>query len=211
MPFKYSCFISYRHGQKKLTERIISDLNDALGSELEAYLEEKIYLDRERLDGGQYFEEKLAAALCESVCLIVVFTPRYLNPEHPYCAREFMAMDFLERKRLQSATDKTSSLIIPLVFRGAEEMPEILKKRQYYDFQDFDPTKPEMIKEARYYEQIMKIARYIFERYKALKKLGADTCTDCGDFKIPSADSAEVRALLQNTTPPFPTREGGNV
>lgn len=42
MLFKCSCFINYRHGQKKLTERIINNLNDALGSELEACLEEKI-------------------------------------------------------------------------------------------------------------------------------------------------------------------------
>jgi len=213
MPFKYSCFISYRHGQRKLVERIINDLYEALSSELEAYFEEDVYLDRERLNGGAYFEKQLAQALCESVCLIVVFTPRYLHPAHPYCARELCAMRQLENKRfnaLQIGADKSNSLIIPIVFRGVEEMPAELKECHYYDFQDFDPTQPEMIKEIKYYDKIKKIAKYIRERYNYLEGLVGHPCTNCTDFEIPKADSDEVKKLLRSSIQPFPTREGAD-
>lgn len=33
MPFKYSCFISYRHGQKELVEKFVKDLEQALPNE----------------------------------------------------------------------------------------------------------------------------------------------------------------------------------
>ena len=82
MPIKYACFISYRHGQRKLAERIINDLTEALASELEAWLEEEMYVDRERLKGGDFYNEALAKALCESVCMIMIFTPTYFSADH---------------------------------------------------------------------------------------------------------------------------------
>jgi hypothetical protein len=211
MPFKYACFISYRHGQNKLTERIINDLYVALTSELGQYFEEGVYLDRERLNGGAYVEKQLAQALCESVCLIVIFTPLYLHPTHPYCARELRAMEILEEKRfqaLQQMADRASSLIIPVVFRGEDEMPAELKERVYYDFQDFDPTQPSMSKAPRYYAKIRRIAAYIRARYNQFRALGNDPCGGCEEFKLPQADSDEVKRWLHASTAPFPAREG---
>src|SRR4051794_30268202 len=102
MKFRYSCFISYRHGQRKLAERIVQDLYDALSSELELLMNEQIYLDRERLKGGNFYNEALATALCQSACMITIFTPTYFDCNHPFCAREYKAMERLEQSRLSA-------------------------------------------------------------------------------------------------------------
>jgi TIR domain len=141
MPIKYACFISYRHGQRKLAERIINDLYDALESELETWLDEKVYLDRERLKGGDFYNEALAKALCESVCMIMIFTPTYFSADHTFCTREYKAMEKLEEQRFQALgerVDKRRGLIIPIVFRGEDYLPkEIKDRRLYYNFDKF--------------------------------------------------------------------------
>src|SRR5262245_13808013 len=101
MAINYACFISYRHGQSQLSERIISDLATALSNELSLYTSKKVYVDRERLKGGDFYNEHLARALCESACMIMVFTPTYFDEQSTFCAREFKAMEFLEAKRSQ--------------------------------------------------------------------------------------------------------------
>jgi TIR domain len=216
MPFKYSCFISYRHGQNRLTERIINDLSEALSAELAAYFDKGIYLDKERLKGGAFFNEQLSMAICESVCLIVVYTPVYFSAEHPYCTREYKAMEKLEELRLRALnlpTDRQNGLIIPIVFRGADELPEDIKTvRHYYDFQDFDPTEPEMIRSDKYYDQIRKIARYIYDRYRAMMRAkNFDPCNDCSKFPMPSEDEAKKwLERLEIVSIAFPMREGDN-
>jgi hypothetical protein len=135
MPIKHACFISYRHGQRKLAERIINDLSDALASELEAWLEQDVYVDRERLKGGEFYNEALAQALCESVCMILIFTPTYFSIDHTFCAREYKAMERLEEQRFQALggrVDKRRGLIIPIVFRGEDYLPKEIKERRLY-------------------------------------------------------------------------------
>jgi hypothetical protein len=101
MPFKHACFISYRrHEQSELSERFIADLCSAVRNELAVLLDEDLYIDRERLRGGAFFNPALADALCKSVCMIVVYTPTYFSREHLYCAREYLAMEKLEKTRL---------------------------------------------------------------------------------------------------------------
>ncbi len=67
MPFQYSCFISYRHCEHQLGQRIINDLYEALSSEIELLTGKKVYLDETRLQGGFLYNEALAKALCGSV------------------------------------------------------------------------------------------------------------------------------------------------
>ena len=83
MPLKYSCFISYRHTQ----EDIVQDLVSSLKRELGRWSDLDVYVDTSRLEGGDFFNRELAKALCESVCLIVVYTPTYFSKQHSYCAR----------------------------------------------------------------------------------------------------------------------------
>jgi TIR domain len=187
MPFNYSCFISYKHGQNQLTEKIINDLQVALEAELSQYFNEGIFIDRDRLKGGTFFNENLATALCQSVCMIVVYNVVYFKSN--YCLREFRAMEKLEAKRL--GANPKNGLIIPIVFRGINKLPnEIKGRRQFYDFETFDPTVPGMINEKRYYDKIKEIASYIYDRYEELQATNTDYCVECGSFKLP--DEKEV-------------------
>ncbi|MBI3302336.1 MAG: hypothetical protein HYZ72_09725 [Deltaproteobacteria bacterium] len=52
--------------------------------------------------GSEFFNKKIEKALCESVCMIVVFTPTYFSGTHFYCVREYKAMVELEKRRLGS-------------------------------------------------------------------------------------------------------------
>ena len=96
MSFKHSCFISYRHGHGELTERILTDLSTALSNELGLLRNEGVFVDRERLQGGMFYNEALARALCESACMVMIFTPTYFDTAHTFCAREYKAMEELE-------------------------------------------------------------------------------------------------------------------
>jgi hypothetical protein len=211
MPFKYSCFISYRHGQRRLAERIINDLSDALASELELWLDEEVYVDRERLKGGEFYNEALATALCESVCMIMIFTPTYFDKNNIFCAREYKAMERLEERRLQAvgrAADKKRGLIIPIVFRGEDYLPkEIKERRQYYKFDDFLMSDVEISRHPDYAPKIREIAEIIREHYKLLTALAEDPCESCSSFTLPS--EAEIRQWLegaQGATASFPGR-----
>jgi len=196
MPFNYACFISYRHGQRALVERIINDLSDALSSEIELWMREQVYVDRERLRGGDHYNEDLAAALCQSVCMIVVFTPRYFDKKSTFCAREYRAMESLEEQRLKllpHAEDRRRGLIIPIVFRGSEYLPdEIRNRRQYYDFGDFLLSDEQISKHPSYAGKIREIAEYIKARHEAFRRVQSDPCTSCDSFSLPSDEDIRV-------------------
>ena len=71
MAFKYSCFISYRHGKGRLLKRIAFELEEALSSELEAVTELPLYIDK-TIESGDLYNPILATALCESVCMVII-------------------------------------------------------------------------------------------------------------------------------------------
>ncbi len=211
MPFKYACFISYRNGQRQLMERIITDLSTALANELEAWLDLEVYVDRERLQGGVLYNEALAQALCESVCMIVIFTPTYFSKTHSYCAREYKAMEKLETARLHALgqqTDPKHGLIIPIVFRGAEALPDDIKERRhYYKFDDFLLSDVEISKHPAYAPKIREIARTIYDHHQRLSTLPTDLCQHCRQFTLPSeADILPWLETVQGSVTPFPGR-----
>src|SRR5262249_19433639 len=137
--FKNACFISYCHGQHELVKTFVDQLKRALEAELDARLDEKVYIDEERLKPGDLYNEALAADICGSVCMIVVYSPRY--ERHVYCRREFAGMESLEQARRQMLDDKAEpprGFIIPVVLRGEADLPErITGRRHYTDFSQF--------------------------------------------------------------------------
>ena len=203
MPFKYSCFISYRHGQSKLAERIIDDLSTALWNELELLTNKKIYVDKLRLKGGDFYNDELARALCESACMIMVFTPTYFDRGNPYCAREFKAMEALEALRLSALEDlggKKIGFIIPIIFRGEDFLPsEIRDKRQYYNFGEFLLSDVEISKHPRYAKTIQEIAKTVFEIDQVVDALPQDPCKGCDTFSLPPPE--EVLSWLSKLKP----------
>jgi len=219
MAFEHACFVSYRHHeQSALAERFLADLCAALRNELTVLVEEDIFVDRERLRGGIFFDPALARALCRSICMVVIYTPTYFSRLKPYCAREYRAMEMLEEKRLsrvQKALARECGLIIPIVLRGVKSLPiRISGLRQFYDFEKFSLTSRELAKNRQFEISIREIAAEIESRKQMLSTVAADVTCDCDMFSIPT--EAEAHAWLDtftvpaNATPapasPFPFR-----
>ena len=97
MPLKYSCFISYRSRSVELAR----DFQESLDRELRHWTTLPIYRDEVRLDGGDFYNRELALALCQSACMVMIYTPTYFDLESTYCAREYRAMEILESTRLE--------------------------------------------------------------------------------------------------------------
>jgi TIR domain-containing protein len=159
MPFEHACFISYRHHeQSQLAERFILDLSEALRNELTLMIEEDIFVDRERMKGGMFFNPALAHALCKSVCMIVVYTPTYFSRVHTYCAREYRAMEMLEKARLIRLKDqrgREAGLIIPIILRGLESLPDAIRaQRHYYTFERFCLSSRELARNRQFEDRV---------------------------------------------------------
>jgi len=203
MPFQYSCFISYRRGHHELTRRFIEELVGALKSHVEPWLDEEVYIDEDGLRGGAFIDEGIAHALCKSVCMILIFTPKYFDRKRTYCAREYMAMKRLEEKRLRllkDLADRKAGLIIPVVFRGPEHLPSEIKRRLYYDFSAYTLVRPEISNNPQYVEAIEEIARRIREIYDHFRGLPQDPCGACKDFALPAEE--EIQEWLEGVVAP---------
>jgi hypothetical protein len=212
MSFEYACFISYRHHEQSLlAEKFISDLSSALRNELALMIEEDLYLDRERMRGGTFFNPSLARALCKSVCMIVIYTPTYFSKTHPYCAREYRAMEHLEQLRL-AKLDRTFSrecgLIIPIVLRGEASLPEDIRaNRHYYSFERFSLTSREIAKNKQFEQMVRDIASVIHARKQMFDALGEDLTCDCDEFNFPSnEDISPWLEAVSAPANPFPFR-----
>ena len=205
--------MSYRHGQNELTQEIVRQLREALENEVRQWVDLPIYVDDDRLKPGYLYNEALARELCNSVCLIVVYTPTYFSEAHVYCTREFRGMEILEAKRFESVTlapeERHRGLIIPVVFRGANRLPEAISGTRYYEnFDSFMLGEPELSRHRTFKNKIRNIAEYIAERHDALTVGGVDHCSECAGFRLPSDD--DVRDWLKTAArkpPEFPGRE----
>ena len=96
MAIRYGCFFSYAHGRHGLMNRFKTALADAMRCYLEPYFdnEDELFIDTEQLGGGDDLDRKIARAMCESVCMILIYTPKY--EAHAYTRREFAAMRQLD-------------------------------------------------------------------------------------------------------------------
>lgn len=187
MGFRYACFISYCHGQYELVKGFVDQLKAALNSELDPLLDEQIYIDEERLKPGYRYNEALARAICESACMVVVYSPKY--ERHEYCVREFEGMEKLVSKRLAllgSAADRAKGFIIPVVLRGDDDLPaKISRNIHYANFSKFTLASPDMIRNPFYIGEIQRIARLIYDISVTFREAAADPCTMCSDFELP--------------------------
>jgi hypothetical protein len=210
MSIRHACFISYRHRPTQDYKDTVDDLYRVLHNEVVYYLSnESPYLDTYRLQGGNFFNHALATALCESVCMVVLYIPPYFDERYSYCAREFKAMERLERERLNLLGlqfDKSNGLIIPIICRGWDAFPQEIKNaRHCYNFEPYLMEKSRISRHPKGVMELKQIAKYIYDRYKELKALNPDPCLGCQDFSFP--EEAEVLNRLQQVQAfkiPFP-------
>jgi hypothetical protein len=198
MPLDFSCFVSFASAQEKVLEPLVSDLVRGLKQEIYVLTRKEVWIDSERLEGGQRFNERLATDLCKSVCMVVLYTPLYFDIEHTYCAREYRAMEILEERRFTSFNgklDKSNGLILPIIVRGEKTFPRAIRdERQCYFFDDILLADPEVKLRSRYADQIRQMSEYIFERCNSFDGLPEDVCADCDEFVLPS--DVEAREYL---------------
>lgn len=193
---EYLCFVSYASPN----EDFANDLEEALGRELNRYVRDKgLFTYKRELHGGDFIDESIQNALCKSLCMIIIYTPSYFDLNYTYCAREFKAMEELEKQRLVhiSCSEKRKhGLIIPIIFRGAEHFPEEIKsKRQYVDFSNYYACC--MSKHPKYAPKIIDLAKYIYKLYDNLDD--ENIFKECDKFKLPSCD--EVTPWLEKACP----------
>ena len=205
--FKYACFISYRNGDRqrensyifRLTRQLKEDLKDELEFLLEPGMRD-VFLDTDHLRGGDLLNNKIFEALCQSVCMICLWTPIYFSKSHPYCAKEYRTMEIIEQKRLQllGISNSTSGLIIPLTLRFSRRFPSSIN-RLYINFDRYLLQGKEGLKrEDPYFEKIREIARYIAERYWELRELSQEQLNPCYASCLESSDEEEFQQWLNN-------------
>lgn len=192
MDFKYSCFISYRRGQHEFMKTFMEELTQALKGYLEPYFDIPVFIDDEQMQGGDILDKHLAHALCHSVCMIQVFTPKYFNPQKLYCTREFMAMENLEEQRFDVAEippdQRSFSFIIPIIFRAPEKVPQETKRHLYYDWSKYTMVEPKINNNKTYTDHIDQIVKRIDYLYEAFSQY--DELHDCKKFLLPSEEEA---------------------
>ncbi len=188
MSFSHACFISYRHRPGREYQATIEDLRTTLQNEIEMWMNQQVYLDKDRLEGGNFFNQALSQALCQSVSMVVFYIPPYFDADYTYCAREFKAMEQLEAKRLQALgiAGGANGLIIPIVCRGWDAFPaEIKNIRQCYNFEPYYMEKRKISQHAEGRKKVKQIAKYIFDRFQELKAKDIEMCRECRNFTMP--------------------------
>lgn len=212
MPIRHACFISYCHGQNELVRSFIDQLVTALKNYLEPLLDEGVYIDRDRLKPGYQYNDELARAICESVCMIVVYSPRYEG--HEYCLREFTAMEIVEKRRLErlGPAGHGRGFIIPIVFSGdVSHLPPRIKAITHCcDLSKFTLISREISRNRDFVPKIRDVCQTIYEMYKILRPLmnALDATFDCVAFSMPPAERLMPwRPGAAHLTIPFPGRE----
>lgn len=202
MPLKYACFISYRgYEGNQLTETLVNGLYQSLSDELDYYVgQNRVYRDkRGGMAPGSFLTPNLSRALCESACLVVVYGPDYFSRNPTWCAQEFKGMLDLEAQRLKALpqSEHANGLLIIIVFRGKETLPAVFTNNRLVAFFDkYALYQPEIPRNPDLYPQIVTIAQYIADRFKALIKLNPDPCAICPGFSLPS--EAQVLTWLDD-------------
>lgn len=217
MSFKYVCFISYAHspgeratGKTTMMQDFVDELKRALVDEFEPLFEEdQVYMDREQLAGGAHFNEALAHALCQSFCMVVVYVPRYEN--RTFCLQEFRGMELLEQQRMRltgQARPGDYGMIIPVVLRGVDDLPNAITERIHYlDFSQYTTATPNIRNNSQYVDQIKRVAKEIRKLHTLFNDL--DPCQGCDQFTLPDADRIQpLRATGKPAASAFPGRPG---
>ena len=208
--FRHGCYVSYRRDQA-IVQRFVKDLAQGLSYELAPLLDlgvfvDQSFVDRSDSDAGAHFE-MIADAMCHSVCMIVVFTPTYFSKSNSYCAREFLAMEQIERKRMSHLGQKMDPhrLIIPVVLRGADQLPTQMRDRWVLNFDRYLLGDNKVFRSPGFQKSIRDLAEYIFDRYRVFDQHQLDPDKECQGFRLPSTE--EARDWLQSLpamAPPSP-------
>lgn len=193
--FRYACFISIPSIQGANAVRM-QKLIDLLSPEIENELGNvSVFMDRARLQSR--YDKASAVHLCDSACMVMVYTPDYFQTD--FCVREYYAMENLERERLGAVgidrIDEQSSLIIPVIYRNKRDLPSYVRQQRgdRYDFEDW-MLKGNLSNSTAFLKEIKDLARRIAEKYRLLENCPILKIRDCSHYNFPSKD--EIKPWL---------------
>lgn len=151
--YKYDVFFSYRHDKLILdwTVEVVQRLGFWLTQEL-AGQKSRIFFDRDSIEVGDRWPDKLRAGLQSSKCIICIWSPSYFQSH--WCVSEWQS--FLERERKLGL--ESHGLIAPVRFHDGEYFPPEAEKVQWADFADYTATLPAFWQSQRAveFEQVLK-------------------------------------------------------
>jgi len=139
MGYKFNVFISYK--RSKLYDEWVRDsfyplLEECLAESLAAFnMDEGIFIDRDKLRGGEDWKKKIKNALATSRCLVCLLSPRYF---HSFCCRYEYSVIYNRQKKLGYQTEKKPEcLIVPFKINDGDHFSPTVKDIQYYDCRKF--------------------------------------------------------------------------
>jgi hypothetical protein len=182
----------------------VVQFHEALASELETLTDLPVYQDSARLQGGDFFNRHLSRNLCESVCMVMIYTPTYFSRDHVYCAKEYAAMTELEGKRLSGLSERSHGLIIPVILRDFDRLPDEIKSvRQVHQMDQFGLAPVTITRIQGYPAKIRSVAAYVAERCRDLEHIEPDF----EEFELPAAEAvAPLIGRMKRTALPLPGR-----
>jgi hypothetical protein len=202
MPFEHSCFISYCHDEGIVMERLMKQVEDGLNSALGLYIKGKKVFTDKNLQPGDDFKKKLAKAICQSVCLIPIYTPSY--EESDFCLREFAMMEKIEEKRMQLLGKKATTderMIIPIIIRGKNDLPSKIADNIHFcdctsiSLSDF---LCDISNHPVFLDKLDEIAKVIHRNYKNFEEIDASKI--CDSLELSKEEILPWRSYLFNWT-----------
>ena len=150
MPYVNDVFISYKRG--RINEQWLNDIflplfTDYLDNALPHKV--KIFVDKEGLTPGVFFNEELFVNLIQSKCIVSIWSPPSFF-KSIWCLMEFLTMKQRQEKLGLGATTKPKSLIWPVLYRGLEAIPEVAAGITYMDYTGFNLVGDAFFRTERY-------------------------------------------------------------
>jgi hypothetical protein len=201
MAIRYGCFFSYAHGRHELMQRFKTTLADALRCYLEPHFdnEDELFVDTDQLGGGDDIDRKIARAMCESACMVLIYTPKY--EAHAYTRREYAAMRQLEAERSKWYS-LPSRLIIPVIMtQHPEQLPPQITESFYVDFSRFTMATADLKSNPDFLPDIDRMVKRIVTHYHYQKKF-TPAGHDCNQFVLPDVPPA----WRESPDPTFPKK-----
>jgi hypothetical protein len=204
-PFRHACFISFPIPKNTLIRPAVVEIREDLLAEINAQISDRdVYVDEGRL--VDVYDDSIVTALCESACMVMIYTQRYFGKADEHCAREYRAMEILEEARLKAIETEPCqehSLIVPVVLRGANSFPRgIMAHRRIYNFERYYLMESRARRKSRdYLRDIKEIAEHVVQHCMILEERLQNPCGHCDDFLLPSVE--EIRDMLTAWKPSY--------
>jgi TIR domain len=182
--YQYHCFISYPRIRNDDLMECAMRIKEAIEAELALVLfNPKVFLDKS-ITGGADWRNHLRTALCRSISMVALCAPIYYHPAHRRCGLEWAAMWHLEGERLRSADDHA---IIPLIFRGPNNVPEAVSRIQHIDISRVTTLGRRYYNTQEFRTKIGEVTDRIIST--ALRIACNQASTKCEEFNFPATSA----------------------